>query len=50
MKGIVNKIKRQALDLEKIFLTYIIDKEFISTIYTQPLQIIKKKAILRQKG
>lgn len=49
MKGILNKVKKQALDLEKIFLIYITDKEFISTIYKESLQIIKK-AILSQKA
>lgn len=45
MKGILNKIKRQALDFEKKFLTYIMDKEFILTIYKELLQIIKKSVL-----
>ena len=43
MKDTISKVKRQPLELEKIIVNEEIDKELISKIYKQLMQLIPEK-------
>ena len=50
MKGTINKTKRLSTEQEKVFANDVSDKELISKIYKEPIQLnIKKKQIIQLK-
>ena len=49
-KGTINKTKRQPTDWEKIFANYATEKEFISKIHKQFIQLNIKKQTTQSKN
>ena len=47
VKEIINKTKKQCTECEKIFVSYMFDKELIPKIYKELIQLNIKKIILK---